>query len=238
MVPADRDAADAHAYVERRCRRSARVTRDPPRHARVVSPSGRGRDRDPGSRRADGHGAHVRERDRQLSGNRRCRAVGGSVPHERVGRGRGRSRGGDRQAGDRQLIQRARTLRVMQSGGFAMKAASILAALLIVSGCASSSNTQNQLATKVQLELGQVGSFNNSYYFAGPVSIQYQLGIANNTGVPVTLRRLQLRTVNPGAYSLRTPTSTITANVPPGQSTVVNLSACGYTSGSELHAQE
>lgn len=120
-----------------------------------------------------------------------------------------------------------------------MKSAAMLFALMLVAGCASSSsNAQNDLANMVQVELGQVTNLSSTYYFAGPVSIQYQLGVRNNTGVPITLRRLQLRTISPGAYALRTPTSTITANVPPGQSTVVNLSAWGRTSGNELSAQE
>ena len=120
-----------------------------------------------------------------------------------------------------------------------MKYASVLLALVLTAGCASSSNSaQNDLPNKVQVELGQVSNLSNAYYFAGPVNIQYQLGITNNTGVPITLRRLQLRTISPGAYALRTPTSTMTANVAPGQSTVVNLSAWGRTSGNELSAQE
>jgi hypothetical protein len=121
-----------------------------------------------------------------------------------------------------------------------MKYASVFLALLFAAGCASSSSpAQDQLAGKVQVQLGQVGNFgSNTYYFAGPVNIQYQLEIQNNTGVPVTLRRLQLRTISPGAYALRTPTSTITANVPSGKTSVVNLSAWGRTSGSELRAEE
>jgi hypothetical protein len=119
-----------------------------------------------------------------------------------------------------------------------MKSASVLFALVLAAGCASSNSAQNDLANKVQVELGQVSNLSNMYYFAGPVSIQYQLGIKNDTGVAITLRRLQLRTISPGAYALRTPTSTITANVQPGQSTVVNLSAWGRTSGNELSAQE
>jgi len=120
-----------------------------------------------------------------------------------------------------------------------MKYAPIAIALLLVCGCASSSNRQQSaLANSVDVEIGQLDTMNNMDYIAGPVNIQYQFGITNHTGVPITLRRLQLRTVSPGAYSLRTPTSTITANVPPGQTKVVNLSAWGRSSGNELHAQE
>src|SRR5512141_1053346 len=107
-------------------------------------------------------------------------------------------------------IQRVRTLRVTQMEESVMKYASVLTVLFILAGCASSSDSaQNALASKVQLQLGQYDTNNNLYSFAGPINIQYQLAIANNTGETITLRRLQLRTVSPGAYALRTPTSVI-----------------------------
>ena len=120
-----------------------------------------------------------------------------------------------------------------------MKYASIFVALLLVAGCASSSSdAQNALADKVQVQLGQYATNNNLYYFAGPINIQYQLAITNNTAETITLRRLQLRTVSPGAYALSTPTSMITATVAPGKTTTVNLSAWGRSSGSYLRAEE
>ena len=120
-----------------------------------------------------------------------------------------------------------------------MKYASVLAIVLVLAGCASSSgDAQNALASKVQLQLGQYDTNNNFYYLAGPINIQYQLAITNNTGETITMRRIQLRTVSPGAYALRTPTSTITATVPPGKTTTLNLSAWGRTSGSTLRAEE
>ena len=121
-----------------------------------------------------------------------------------------------------------------------MKSASICLALLLAGGCASSSSqAQDQLANKIHVQLGQVTNLgSNLQYFAGPVNIQYQLAVQNNTSVPVTLRRLQLRTISAGAYALRTPTSVITANVPVGQTSVVNVSAWGRTSGNELRTEE
>ena len=120
-----------------------------------------------------------------------------------------------------------------------MKSASLLVAFLLVAGCASSSgDARNALADKVQVQLGQYATNNNLYYFAGPINVQFQFAITNNTGETITLRRLQLRTVSPGAYALRTPTSPITSIVPAGKTTTVNLSAWGRTSGSTLRAEE
>ena len=119
-----------------------------------------------------------------------------------------------------------------------MKYASALVALLLVWGCASASDAQKALADKVQLQLAQSTTTQNLNYLAGPVNIQYQLGINNTTDQTITLRRLQLRTISPGAYSLRTPTSYITATIPAHQSTAVNLSAWGYTTGSTLRSEE
>lgn len=113
-----------------------------------------------------------------------------------------------------------------------------IATLLFLTACASSN--QQDSTPKLDLQLAQVGSSagSNLYYFAGPVNVQFQLAITNPTNETFTLRRLELRTISPGAYSLRTPTSPISAIVTPGKTTVVNLSAWGRTSGSYLHAEE
>ena len=77
--PADHDAADADADEQGRGRRAARVARDPRRHAGQLRPAARRRHAHPRRRRADGHGAHDDERDRQLPGDGRHREVGRRV---------------------------------------------------------------------------------------------------------------------------------------------------------------
>jgi hypothetical protein len=121
-----------------------------------------------------------------------------------------------------------------------MKSLASLAALVLAVGCASSNAQSSGDAAKLQVQLAQVGTSNagNLYYFAGPINVQYQLAITNPTTDTFTLRRIDLRTTSSGAYSLRTPNSPITAPIPPGKTTVINLSAWGRSSGSYLSANE
>ena len=74
--------------------------------------------------------------------------------------------------------------------------------------------------------------------FRGPISIQYQLTITNPTSQPLTLSRLNLSTVGPGGYSLRTGDAVVKTVVPPNGSTSVNLSAWGYARGGYTRSTE
>jgi len=120
-----------------------------------------------------------------------------------------------------------------------LKYAMSLAALLVLAGCASSAQSSGD-ADKLQIQLAQFDTpgASNLYYFAGPINVRYQLSITNPTSDTYTLRRIELRTTSPGAYSLHTPPSSITAVIPPGKTTVVNLSAWARSSGSYLRAEE
>lgn len=120
-----------------------------------------------------------------------------------------------------------------------MKYAVAVTTLLLLAGCASSAQNSGD-ADKLQVQLGQVDTpgSSNLYYFAGPINVRYQLAITNPTSDTYQLRRLDLRTISPGAYSLRTPPSPIQATIPPGKTTVVNLSAWARSSGSYLRAEE
>jgi hypothetical protein len=113
-----------------------------------------------------------------------------------------------------------------------LKNAALFLGLFVVLGCASANTPP------IGISLEQVNTTPDMYYFAGPVNIQYQLSITNPTNETYRLRRLDLRTISPGAYSLRTPVSLMNVTIPPGKTVTVNLSAWGRSSGSYLHAEE
>jgi hypothetical protein len=111
-------------------------------------------------------------------------------------------------------------------------AAAIL--LVALSGFAASSNDP-----KVNVHLTPLGNYGDMFYFRGPINLQYQLTVDNPTGTPLTLRRLELRTVGPGAYSLRTGASTpIKQTIQPGGTTNLTLSVWGRASGGYLRSEE
>ncbi len=77
--PADRSPAHPDARQQRRRRRLARVGHHSDGNRRIVRTSGRAGLHPAWHRPVDGHGADVGKRDRQLSGDGRCRAVGRPV---------------------------------------------------------------------------------------------------------------------------------------------------------------
>ena len=94
------DDADLPHDLQGRRRRSARLARRDRGRMRLVRPSGRsGRGDDPRGGRADGHGAHVRQRDGQLRRVRRGRTLGRGPRGAAAGRRREFPGSRDREAG-------------------------------------------------------------------------------------------------------------------------------------------
>lgn len=116
-----------------------------------------------------------------------------------------------------------------------MKAKFAAAAILLIalSGFASSSSDP-----KIDVHLAQLSNSGDLFYFRGPINLQYQLSVANPTGSPVTLRRLELKTLGPGAYSLRTGGTPIKETIRPNGSTNITLSVWGRASGGYLRSAE
>jgi hypothetical protein len=117
-----------------------------------------------------------------------------------------------------------------------MRASFAAAAVLLIalSGFASSSSN----SPKVDVHLMQTSMPADTFFFRGPINLQYQLTIDNPTGEPVTLRRLDLSTIGPGAYSLRTGATPITRTIRPNGTTTITLSAWGRASGGDLRSEE
>ena len=116
---------------------------------------------------------------------------------------------------------------------------SLLAVALIAlaAGC-SSSGGATAGAPDLQFQLTQFGSAADTFYFRGPMNVQYQLAIHNPTNATYTLRRLDLQSVGQGAYSIRTGNSPITRTIAAGGTTTIGLSAWARARGGYLTAEE
>lgn len=112
----------------------------------------------------------------------------------------------------------------------------LLAILMLSAACASTQQPSN--APTVQLRLDQVNTPSDVFYYAGPVNVQYQLTIANPTNQPLTLERLDLATVGPGAYSLRANGTPMKLTVPPNGTATYTISAWGRAHGGYLTRDE
>jgi hypothetical protein len=116
-----------------------------------------------------------------------------------------------------------------------MKTAVVFLSALLVVACASSKQPSGP---EVAVRMAQTNASNDVFYFAGPVSIQYQLAITNPTNQPLTLERLDLQTIGPGAYSLRTAATPMNLKIPPNGTSVFNIAVWGRSRGGYLTATE
>ncbi|MEO8217846.1 MAG: hypothetical protein ABI718_12255 [Acidobacteriota bacterium] len=102
----------------------------------------------------------------------------------------------------------------------------------LLSSCATSTNSVKLAAPDLQLI--QTMGRPDLAYMRGPISLQYVLRVRNNSSEPITLRSLQLSTVGPGAYSLRTGHNPLRKEIPAGETAEIPISAWGYTGGGFL----
>jgi len=117
-----------------------------------------------------------------------------------------------------------------------MRASFAAAAVLLIalSGFASSSSD----TPNINVHLEQVSMPADTFFFRGPINVQYQLTVSNPTGETVKLRRLELSTIGPGAYFLHTGATPISRTIPPNGTTTITLSAWGRASGGDLRSEE
>lgn len=116
-----------------------------------------------------------------------------------------------------------------------MKSVFSLAIGFLLAACASS---QSSNAPNVTVQLAQLASSTDVFYLRGPVSIQYQLAITNPTSQPLTLTRLDLQSVGPGAYSLRANGTPMNLKVAPNSTSSYTISAWGYSNGGYVASSE
>ena len=107
--------------------------------------------------------------------------------------------------------------------------------LLLLGACASS---DHQSGPNVTVQIQQVSSVNDVFYYRGPVNVPYRIAITNPTSEPMTLTRLDLQTIGPGAYSRRAAGTPMNLKVAPNSTTVYTVSVWGYARGGYMASTE
>ena len=108
--------------------------------------------------------------------------------------------------------------------------------LLFLAGCASTQDDAN--APNVSLHLAQYESAPNAFLYGGAVNVRYSLSVANRTSDPVTLTRIEIRTVGSGAYAIRPTSTQVNIDLAPGQEKTVPISLWANARGGNMAAQE
>jgi hypothetical protein len=109
--------------------------------------------------------------------------------------------------------------------------------LLLLTACASATQDDPN-APNVVLHLAQYESAPNAYLYGGLVNVRFALSIANRTNDPLTLTRIEIRTVSSGAYTIRPTSTPLNVDVAPGQEKTIPLSLWANARGGNLAAQE
>jgi hypothetical protein len=112
-----------------------------------------------------------------------------------------------------------------------------LAAVFILAACATGAD-EDPNAPKITLHLEQVDTGVNTFTFSGPVTVQFVLTASNTTSDPVTLTRIEIRTISSGAYSISPITTTLNVQLAPGQTQQSMISVWGYARGGRLYSEE
>jgi hypothetical protein len=108
--------------------------------------------------------------------------------------------------------------------------------LLFLAGCSSAADDAN--APNVVLHIAQYESAPNAYLYGGLVNIRYSLSVANRTKDPITLTRIEIRTIGSGAYTIRPTSTPVNVDLAPGQEKTIPLSLWAQARGGTLSAQE
>ena len=111
----------------------------------------------------------------------------------------------------------------------------LILALLVFAACAS--NPQND-ATPIGVELAFLDAPANVLYFPGPVNLRFELTLTNPTDQPVTLRRLDLRSLGSSSLFLRATGTPFHVEVKPHGTTSVTTSVWANSRGGMLAQDE
>ena len=116
------------------------------------------------------------------------------------------------------------------------RSAALLTAVLFAAACSSTSHNASGARAKIEdptLGIEQLHGPADENYPEGPIEVQYELTIANKSDVPMTLERIQIRSVNPagGAYSLKPRSYFFKKTIPPHSEDAVQFWTKAYFFG-------
>jgi hypothetical protein len=115
-------------------------------------------------------------------------------------------------------------------------AASLLFAIALVS--CSSSSTPKANIIQPEIDLVQVVGPAELNYPNGGADLRFDVEIANRSGEPITLKRVELASMGPGAYTLRRDFKIFNETIAPGRTATVTVWAKALLRGSTISEQE
>jgi len=103
---------------------------------------------------------------------------------------------------------------------------------LLIAACASGAKDDSPVTVRIS-GVNVIGDLR----FAGPVSTRFRVEVTNPTNEPVTLRKVEIHTASPVAFSIRV-TTPFTRVVGAGETIEVELNGTGTSAGGKLADEE
>ena len=113
-----------------------------------------------------------------------------------------------------------------------MKQLTIVAAFLLVAACAAVDVPPDVNARLEQIETS------GDLRFSGPIYVKYRVWASNFTEEPITLDRVELHTIGPGAYTLNEPALPLKLTIPPKEGASAVVMARGTATGGTMSMNE
>lgn len=111
----------------------------------------------------------------------------------------------------------------------------LLLTVLWLVGCSSRDGVQR---IDPEIRLGQLPGAYFAMSTAGPLAVSYQMSVRNKSSEPISLRRLQIRTVGSAPYVLRNVPVFFKEEILPGKTATVNFTVDAYSQGGIFAADE
>lgn len=120
-----------------------------------------------------------------------------------------------------------------------MKQTAVLT-LFLAAACSSFSNGPRATLIEPNIEVRQLVGPAQLGYPEGPIEVQYQFIVQNNSSEPLTLRRMKLSTSNPmgGAYSIRPRDYSMNRTIAPNTVGTIDLWVRAYGWGQGMREAE
>ena len=109
-----------------------------------------------------------------------------------------------------------------------MRTVSMLAALLLALGCASSGAPAGPEPDVTLIQLSRVAE--GTQYDTGPVTAHYAVEVKNTTAEPLQLRRVTVLSIGGGSYTLPSYSQGFNETIVPGETKSVDFWAPAYVS--------
>lgn len=119
-----------------------------------------------------------------------------------------------------------------------MKRTAPLFFLLVVPLVLACSSSRDSGIIKPEIQMVQVGDYAFTLQYQGPITISYQLAVANPSGEPITLKQIKFANIGSGAYYVRRDPHFFNAIIPPGKTLVTSFALPAYAQGGMTGSRE